>query len=84
MTIKECLKTKGILADCEIVPHRLGEIEVFFHNTIDDTEDSTNFDVHEPLTKNGSAELELLYKDFCKDNKIPVNTVELIQLNSVA
>ena len=84
MTIKECIKTKGILIDCEVKPHRCGEIEVFFHNALDDMADSTEFDIQCPLTKAGVVELESLYKEFCKENKIPANTVELIQLNSVS
>ncbi|WP_026497872.1 hypothetical protein [Butyrivibrio sp. WCD2001] len=84
MTIKECIKAKGILIDCEVVPHRCGNVEVFFLNTADGAEDSTNFDVQWPLTKVGAAELESLYKEFCRENKIKTNTVELIQLNSVA
>ncbi len=84
MTIHECIRKKGILIDCETTPHRRGEIEVFFDNVTEGYEDSTIFDVNMPLTKVGETELTALYKDFCKDNKIPANTVEAIHLNNVS
>ena len=84
MTIHECIRTKGILIDCEVIPHRCGEVEIFFENKAEEREDSTIFDVNWPLTRAGEAELTTLYKGFCKDNKIPANTVEAIHLNSVS
>ena len=84
MTIQECVKKKGIVRECEVKPHRFGEIEVFFYNTADDREDSTAFDVADPLTKAGEAELKSLYRDFCKENGIKADTVEALQLNCVA
>ena len=83
MTIKETLK-KGMVIDCEIKLHRYGEAEVFFFNTADNREDSTTFDIEYPLGKKGEAELTSLFKDFCKENGIPTNTVEGLQLNCVA
>ena len=84
MTIHECIRKNGILINCEVTLHRFGEVEVFFYNTADEREDSTTFDIRDPLCKKGEAELASLFKDFCKENGIPVNTVESLQLNCVA
>lgn len=84
MTIKECRRTKGIEAVCDINYHRWGEIEVNFYNTVDQREDSTSFDIATPLGEKGLCDLISLYEDFCKENGIPKNTVESLVLTCVA
>ena len=84
MTIQECEKKKGIEAICDITPHRWGEIIVNFYNPIDEREDRTSFDIAAPLTDQGLKELNSLYKDFCKENRLPRDTVESLVLTCVA
>lgn len=84
MTIKECERTKGIEALCDIKYHRWGEIEVNFYNPVDQRDDSTSFDICMPLGNSGLCELISLYEDFCKENGIPKNTVESLFLTCVA
>lgn len=83
MTIKECLREDGIIISCNVTLHRCGEVEVFFRDENDEP-DSTCFDVMDPLGKRGENELDELYKEFCKENNFPRNTVDEIQLNCVA
>ncbi len=84
MTIYETLKKNGMVLDCEVTLHRCGDVIVCFYNTADKRDDSTSFDIVDPLTKRGEQELSNLYKDFCKENKIPANTVNEIRLAHVA
>lgn len=84
MTIKQFIKKYGVDIDCALMPHRWGEMIVFFDNTRDDREDSTSFDIEHPLTADGANELSELYSDFCKEENIAANTVSGISLNCVA
>ncbi len=88
MTIKQCLSKKGMIADCEVKGHRCGEVCVYFHNTDENRDDSTCFDIMfplgSPLKDEGIDELDKLYKEFCKENNIPRNTVDEIHLTCVA
>lgn len=84
MTVKECIKTSGIEVTCTVTHHIWGEVVVYFWNKADSCEDSVSFDVKTPLTRDGSTELERLYKDFCKENRNPANTVKGIVLSRVA
>ena len=83
MTIKKAAKN-GIIINCDVGLHRWGNVTVYFHNTVDDREDSTSFDVEEPLLPSGLDELDALYKDFCKEEKILANTVSGISLENTA
>ncbi len=83
MTITKAAKN-GITINCDVEPHRWGEMTVYFHNTADNREDSTSFDVENPLCPSGLEELNALYKDFCKEEKIPTNTVSKISLDHTA
>ena len=83
MTIKKAAYN-GISINCDVGLHRWGNVIVFFYNTASDREDSTSFDVREPLLPSGLDELDALYKDFCKEEKIPINTVSEISLENVA
>ena len=83
MTIQKAAKT-GITVNCDAEPHRWGEMTVFFYNTADDREDSTSFDVENPLCPSGIEELNALFKNFCKEEKIPTNTVSAITLDHTA
>ncbi len=49
-------------------------VHVNFINA-DGKQDETSFDVGYLGTKTGNQELADLYKDFCKENRIPANTV---------
>ena len=83
MTILKAAKN-GITINCDIGLHRWGEMTVYFHNTVDNREDSTSFDVKDPLCPSGLDELNALYKDFCKEEKISTNTVSEISLDHTA
>jgi len=83
MTIKKAAKN-GIVINCNVGLHRWGEVTVSFFNTVDNREDSTSFDVKDPLCPSGLEELNALYKDFCKEEKIPRNTVRVISLEHTA
>lgn len=83
MTIMKASKN-GIVINCNIGLHRWGAVTVSFFNTADNREDSTSFDVENPLCPSGLEELNALYKDFCKEEKIPTNTVIAISLEHTA
>ena len=83
MTIMKAAKN-GITINCDVEPHRWGNVTVSFFNTVDNREDSTSFDVENPLCPSGLEELNALYKDFCKEEKIPTNTVSVISLEHTA
>lgn len=84
MTIIECIKDQGVLVDCDTNIHRCGSVEVFFYNPVDDVDDSTSFDIMDPLGKDGHAELHNLFREFCKENHFPSNTVIAVHLTCVA
>ena len=84
MTIKQCLNKKGMTVDCEVTLHRCGEVCVYFYNTDEKRDDSTCFDIVVPLGKKGENDLDELFKEFCKENNIPRNTVDEIHLTCVA
>ena len=83
MTIMKAAKN-GITINCDVEPHRWGDVTVFFYNTANKREDSTSFDVENPLCPSGLEDLNALYKDFCKEEKIPTNTVREISLEHTA
>ncbi len=84
MTILECIRSKGMTIDCEVSLHRCGEVEVCFYNTDDGRDDATSFDINDPLSKQGENELDELFREFCKENNLPRNTVDEIRLTCVA
>lgn len=84
MTVKQYLKKNGMEIDCDVHPHRCGEVEVFFYNTDEDRDDSTCFDINDPLTKSGEDELATLFREFCKENGCASNQVTGVKLNCVA
>ncbi len=83
MTIMKAAKN-GITINCDAKPHRWGDVTVFFYNTANKREDSTSFDVENPLCPSGLDELNALYKDFCREENIPTNTVSEICLEHTA
>ncbi len=79
MTIKEVYR-KGITIDCKVGIHRSGAVAVIYHDPTEDVEIAVMFDIPFPLCKEGENALNRLYKDFCKSEGIPVNTVKEIHL----
>lgn len=78
MNIKTCLKKKGL----QIEVSSLGvwnSVDISFINS-DGMEDETQFDVMFAGTKAGNEELAALYKDFCKENHFPTNTVQSVTI----
>ncbi len=82
MTIKECIDN-GIILDCETKLHRSGEVAIHFYNPETNDADITTFNVMNPLCKDGEQRLNELYKDFCKNEGLPRNTVTEIHILSL-
>ena len=79
MTIKQCIKQKGFVIECETCVHRWEEVYVHFLNpTYHMMEDCVSFDIN--VAKNGYKELDQLYTQFCKDEGIPRNTVTSLSI----
>ena len=83
MTVKKAAKN-GIIINCAVGFHRWGSVTVSFFNTADQREDSSSFDIEDPLLPSGLEELNALYKDFCREEKIPADTVSEISLEHTA
>lgn len=76
MTIKECIKAKGIQTEVNSLKIWQSVNIQFFRPNGD--EDETQLDVNRIGTETGNDELQELYNDFCKENGFNNNTVQNI------
>lgn len=73
MTIQECITRNGLQS--EITVFKVwNSVDIDFINS-DGMEDETQLDVMFIGTKAGNEELAKLYREFCRENKFPTNTV---------
>ena len=85
MTIEECFKKHCVTVNFEILSlYRWGDVTIFFVNPNNNDTENVSFNIAFPLSDVGLKQLEKLYKEFCKDEGIPYNTVEEIRLERVA
>lgn len=74
MTVKQCLKEKGLQS--EVVDFKRYQIvAIAFYNMADDREDEVTFDIQHAGTKAGEEELEELFSNFCKEEKCSPDSV---------
>lgn len=79
MTVKELIHKKGWTIECETRPCRWMEVIISFINP-QKMEEETSFDIH----AYDVDELNNLFKDFCKENEFPFNTVTSITIVAMA
>ena len=79
MTVKEFIKKHGWQAECKITLCRAMIVHIGFE-TVNNPADETSFDIR-PYDTN---ELSDLFKQFCKENGYPTNTVTSITIVAVA
>ena len=72
MTVKECIKQKGWQQETSTSGSRFMDVDIAFCNQ--SMLDETEFTIHSFDTN----ELSKLYEEFCKENKIPKNTVTAV------
>nr|WP_297765789.1 hypothetical protein [uncultured Butyrivibrio sp.] len=82
MTLKRFIKTEGITMNVPRIK-RWSAVEIGFIGS-NGYEDYTEFHVQHALTNDGINELDKLYSDFCKDEKIPKDTVEYVSIRVTA
>ncbi len=78
MTIKKFVKTIGFTVDVPKVK-LWSAIEIGFVGN-DGYEDCTEFHVQHALTNDGINELEKLFNDFCKEEKIKKDSVTYVSI----
>lgn len=82
MTIKECVKGKGLRSEVSEFK-RFQSVDIDFINS-DGIIDETQFDISGAGTKGGIIELAILFKDFCQENNFKQNTVVSVTVVSAA
>lgn len=73
MTIKEYVKKYGMQMEVDHLK-LYQSVDIDFINS-EGMEDETQFDIANAATKSGIAELNDLFKQFCKENGFKTNTV---------
>jgi len=76
MRLKECIRKNGLQIEVDTLK-RWQSVDIDFINA-DGREDETQFDVKAVCTRSGIDELEKLYRDFCRENRFPENTVQSV------
>lgn len=79
MTVKEFIRKKGWNIECDSRSGRWMSVNVSFVNSAG-KDDETSFDIAAYSVK----ELTELFRDFCKENRFPNNTVFGITITAMA
>ena len=83
MTIRECIRKRGIECDVDGALKRWNIVHIGFVNC-DGCEDETSFDVAFAGDKAGQEDLVRLFADFCEENGFPTNTVCYVRIVAAA
>ena len=76
MKITQAIKQFGWQVDCQVPEvFTCANVDVDFINSETGMVDETQFEIENPFTKAGERELEMLYAQFCRENRIKNNTV---------
>ena len=76
MRIKGIIHSDGWNIDCEVPEvFSCADVDVDFINSQTGNIDETQFEIMDPFTPAGVQELEALFCDFCRENKIKNDTV---------
>ena len=76
MTLKQCIKKQGLQTEVSKF-YLWSSVDIDFINS-DGMDDETQFDVMFVGTRDATEQLAQLYKDFCRENKFPTNTVKSV------
>lgn len=79
MTIVQFVHEKGWQIECDAFPCKWMSVNVSFVNA-NGVDDETSFDIH----AYDATELEELFRNFCKENGFPIDTVYNIVIVAMA